>query len=244
MRKLDVTLCISIIVLVLLIAFSVAMRWNPFCTIESIRISGISANSSQKLINSLIYRNYYGLRHKEIKEQLEGLGYIDSASMSYENGVLALELSNPENGVILDSGKRASIYDGKKLISLDRADIKELESHYIKIDLEEDYHDYLERYGSDEFNRFVAALFDLDEYSALISRAEYDNNNITGSGNLTLVFDSLNSELGVSGVQNINRLIDSVKAIEGEFSKNPIKALNGPMARYELRSSELVRIKR
>ena len=78
----------------------------------------------------------------------------------------------------------------------------------------------------------------------MISKAEFSNNNTIGSGKLTLYLDSLNSELSVSDFQNADRIKDSLKAIEREFSKNPIKALNSSRSEYELRMSDLVRIKR
>lgn len=244
MKKLDKSLiAIAIFLLIFASAFQ-AIKWFPMGEISEIS-SEVSTKSIREMTSVLLFKNYHTIDKLELQRDLEALGYVDKASYGYDNGVLFLNLELPEKAIILKSENSTYLWDGKAMRPFAAEDYPDLDERYISINLDDDYIEYLNRYGIDgKFERLASALFELDEYSTLISRAEYDNNNYTGSGELILFLDELNAELSLSEIQSIERIGDSLKAIEREVGKNPIEAISDERAQYELRYSELVRIKR
>lgn len=245
MKKHEKLIWASILILILGFAMIETLRCLPFCKVESINIVGANTSSLFEIANKNLFGGYYSIDLSAMLDEISNLGYAKNVSVSFDDGTMTIMLDTPENAVILDSGKNAFLYDGKNMIKLLSKDVDSLTESYLKIEMDDDYLLYLERYGiADNFAGIVGALFDLGDYSALISKAEFSNNKTIGSGKLTLVMDALNSELSVAEIHNADRIKDSLKAIEREFSKNPIKALNSSRSEYELRMSDLVRIKR
>lgn len=245
MRKHDKAICISLFMLILAIAFIQGFRWFPFNNIEEINYSEASTRTIRELSSSLLYRNYFSVSKTKLTKSLESLSYVDRASYEFKDGVLYLHVEMPSQALILKDSKGAFLWDGETLRSFGLNDYSDLAARYLTIEIDDDYLDYLNRYGIEgKFESLAGSLFDLGDYSALISKAEFSNNKTIGSGKLTLVMDALNSELSVAEIHNADRIKDSLKAIEREFSKNPIKALNSSRSEYELRMSDLVRIKR
>ncbi|MBQ2259044.1 MAG: hypothetical protein II339_02145 [Spirochaetales bacterium] len=245
MRKHDKAICISLFMLILAIAFIQGFRWFPFNDIEEINYSEASTRTIRELSSSLLYRNYFSVSKIKLTKSLESLSYVDRVNYEFKDGVLYLHVEMPSQALILKDSKGAFLWDGETLRSFGLNDYSDLAARYLTIEIDDDYLDYLNRYGIEgKFESLAGSIFDLGDYSALISKAEYDNNNYTGTGKLTLFLDQLNAELSLSDIQSIARLEDSLEAIEREVGKNPIKALNEPKALYELRLSELVRIKR
>ena len=245
MKKHEKLVCASVLILILGLAMNQALKSLSFYKVENVSIVGANTVSVSEIANRSLFESYYSINYGKMIDAIKGLGYVDNVSISFDDGTLTLLLDAPENAVILTSGENSFLYDGESMRKLLSRDVESLSESYLKVEVDDDYLLYLERYGAtDVFTGLVGALFELGDYSALISKAEFSNNNTIGSGKLTLYLDSLNSELSVSDFQNADRIKDSLKAIEREFSKNPIKALNSSFSEYELRMSDLVRIKR
>ena len=245
MTRLSRSAFILIVILAFAAALSLSVRWLPYGVIKDVEYEGIYSISAMRIGNSSLLANYYRLDLTDLRESLEAIGYVDKADIRFWNGKLTFSLSNPEKGLLLVSSDNSFLYDGNTLREINREDVNLLGKSYSLVNIDDSYLLYLKRYGTNEsFERLVHPLFDLGDYTTLITRAEFDNNNSTGNGRIKLYLDSLNSVLTIAELQNSERVADSIKAIEREVGKNPIKALEGPCSEYELRLSGLVRIKR
>lgn len=235
------SILIAILFVSLLSLFS--LRYLPLKIINNVEVVGaVKTYEISKMTSSLEGLSFFKIRKRALENNLENLSYIKKAKASYLRGTLYLNINLLDDGIILESGNNSYFLSGDSLSYISKREAATLKEEYIAISIGDSYLDYIARFGLDSyFKNAIDSLISQKEYQSLIDKAEYDNNKVTGKGELALTLSSLNAIFKTSDMLSDSKLSSSLRIIEEEQKKSSMFSTSAAV--YELRSNQLVRLK-
>ena len=205
--------------------------------------SSFTTYSMEHTALKVIGKNRLGVSKGGIRDTLESLPYIEKAGISVKGTVLEINAAEKEEGLIITDGERWYFYCDA-LSSLDSRDIYPLSKRYLVLNVESTLlSSFLtSSFGSEEV-KMIDTLKSVRPDSALITKAEYDNNNSSVySGSLRLTLSSLNASLVIKDIRDISRLDEAVSIMETEYSESSDR-LSGVTTEYVLSDGMLIRMR-
>ena len=234
------------LLLVFLMIFSLlslySLRYLPIKIVEDVLISGgPKSYEIAKMTASLPGLSYYRIRRGALEDNIEKLSYVESAKSGIKNGSLKLDIAF-KDGLILESGKSSYFLTDDEISLISKRDAESLKDEYFTLTISDSFLEYIARFGIDSYLKStIDSLKSIKEYHSLIDKAEYDNNKVTGKGELSLTLNSLNATFKTSDSVDSGRLISSLKIIRDEQEKSDM--FFASPVNYELRANQLVRLK-
>lgn len=196
--------------------------------------------SVESIILPSVGRNRLGVSERGIKKSLESLPYISEAEVYEKGGVLHIGGSAVENGLIMTDGRGWYFYsDG--LYELSEKDVYALSKGYLILRVDTEIMDNLRLSpASRDEKAMMNTLIELKRSSALITMAEYGNNNSSGYPlSLTLRLDSLSSYLVLENIADAERIEEALAIIENEYTQTGALRM-GKRTTYVLAGSRLI----
>ncbi len=235
------SLLVALLFISLLSLYS--LRYLPLRIINNIEVVGsIKTYEIAKMTSALEGLSFFKIRKGALENNLENLSYVNSAKASYKDGTLFLDINLCDDGIILESGNNSYFFSKNTLSYISKREAATLKEEFLSIAISDSYLDYIARFGFDGyFKNAVDSLISVKDYQSLIDKAEYDNNKVTGKGELILTLSSLNATFKTSDALSDSRLLSSLRIIEEEQKKSSM--FTSPVVNYELRSNQLVRLK-
>ena len=205
--------------------------------------STFTTYSMERTVLKVIGKNRLGVSKGEIRDTLESLPYIEKAGVSVKGTALKINAEEKDEGLIITDGERWYFYsDG--LSALDLRDVYPLSKRYLVLTVESSLlSSFLtSSFGSEEV-KMIDTLKCVKPDSALITKAEYDNNNSNVySGSLRLTLSSLNASLVIKDIRDISRVDEAVSIMETEYSESSDR-LSGVTTEYVLSDGMLIRMR-
>jgi hypothetical protein len=205
--------------------------------------SAFTTYSMERTALKVIGKNRLGVPRGGIRDTLESLPYIGKVVISVKGTVLEINAEEKDEGLIITDGERWYFYCDA-LSSLDSRDIYPLSKRYLVLNVESTLlSSFLtSSFGSEEV-KMIDTLKSVRPDSALITKAEYDNNNSSVySGSLRLTLSSLNASLVIKDIRDISRLDEAVSIMETEYSESSDR-LSGVTTEYVLSDGMLIRMR-
>ena len=205
--------------------------------------SEFTTYSMERTALKVIGKNRLGVSKGGIRDTLESLPYIDKALISVKETVLEINAAEKEEGLIITDGERWYFYSDS-LSSIDSRDVYPLSMRYLVLNVESSLlSSFLSSsFGSEEV-KMIDTLKSVKPDSALITKAEYDNNNSSVySGSLRLTLSSLNASLVIKDIRDISRVDEAVSIMETEYSESSDR-LSGVTTEYVLSDGMLIRMR-
>lgn len=199
--------------------------------------------SMERTALKVIGKNRLGVSKGGISNALESLPYIEKAGVSVKGTELVVTATETEEGLMITDGERWYFYS-ETLSSIDRSDVYPLSKRYLVLTVESSLlSSFLSSsFGSEEV-KMIDTLKSVRPDSALITKAEYDNNNSSVySGSLRLTLSSLNASLVIKDIRDISRLDEAVSIMETEYSESSDR-LSGVTTEYVLSDGMLIRMR-
>ena len=190
-----------------------------------------------------IGRNRFSLNASRIRNNIESLPYVSLCTVSVIGTELVIDVQEKEDGLIITDGERW-YFCSDSLSPLDRRDVHPLSSRYLVLTVS---NSLLSSFLSSSFGsgevKMIDTLKTLKTDSALITKAEYDNNNSSVySGSLRLTLSSLNASLVINDIRDISRLDEAVGIMKTEYSHSSDR-LSGESMEYVLTDGMLIRMR-
>lgn len=211
-------------------------------------LSNYSSSSSltysvEKILLSNLGKNKLFVNKNKIRKQIEGLSYIESATLSLKGTKIALEIENIENALIL-RGNDSYYFYSDSIYPLEKKDLLPLSESYVILDIDDSVITLLlEGKETREIRKMISTLASLSSRSSLITKAEYDNNKSSiFSGSLTLYLKPIESILVVDDIRDLDRLNDALSILEEQYFESKDR-LNGDRREYILSASSIIKLR-
>ncbi len=199
--------------------------------------------SMERTALKVIGKNTLSVSRSGIRDTIESLPYMETVRVGVKGTELTVDAAEKEEGLVITDGERWYFYS-ETLSSLDRRDVRPLLERYLVLGVESSLlSSFLSSsFGSEEL-KMIDTLKSVRPDSALITKAEYDNNNSSVySGSLRLTLSSLNASLVIKDIRDISRLDEAVSIMETEYSESSDR-LSGVSTEYVLSDGMLIRMR-
>lgn len=235
-RLVSITAALILALFLLYLSYGLVGRY----TVSSFNVETIPLTYSvESILLPLVGRNRLTVSKREIKKSLESLPYISLSEATLNGGVLNIG-GSLEKGIIMTDGSDWYFYsDGVYVLS--EKDVHALSSTYLILRVDSLIMERLLSLPAsrDEMN-MINTLIELTRSSALITMAEYGNNNSSGYPlSLTLRLDSLSSYLVLENIADAGRIEEALGIIENEYTQTGALRM-GESTTYVLTGSRLI----
>lgn len=210
-------------------------------TLSSYTLTSIPETYSvESTMLSSLGRNKLFVSEKRIRKILEGLPYIEKASVKLRGTELLVDGKTAGDGVIISDGRDWYFYSGT-LQGISFKDVGALRNAYPVLCIESSlFSSIMTRSFSSAEKNMLDTLMTLKHSSNLITKAEYGNNEECGFPlSLTVSLEPLSSVLVVENITDAARIEEALSVIENEYSQSGLDR-EGERRMYVLSGSRLI----